>query len=57
MSANRQLPADAVATVSVSLQAVALQESVCRATHRLVNGEPRRKVAPTKAGERLTDSK
>ena len=26
MSANRQLPADAVVTVSVSLQAVALQD-------------------------------
>jgi hypothetical protein len=45
--ANRHLSADAVVAVSVSLQAVARQESVCRATHRLVNGEPRRKVTPT----------
>jgi hypothetical protein len=47
VSANRQLSADAVVPVSVSLQAVARQESVCRATHRVVNGEPSRKVAPT----------
>ena len=62
MLANRHLSADAVVAVSVSLQAVARQESVCRATHRLVNGEPRRKsysyaVQKSSSGKSAADNR